>query len=226
MACIFSGAVIVLDSLAILVLLLKLVVFRSARGLSYDMFVCMVFSGVLFVAPNYEYIGMDDMGATLLVMVCNAAAVCVSFVYYLPKAPAEVPMGPQARPWFLRWYVLASVSVVLALMLCDHDEHDLAKRELLIPLYIDAAGRLPQLWLVAMEPRKKDWLACCFLALVIASRMVEAMGWIIMFQFTNMVVLLPIILQATLGIDFLYFWLRSVLFDASFEQGWRMSVDV
>jgi len=226
MACIFSGAVILLDSLAILVLLLKLVMFRSARGLSYDMFVCMVFSGILFVAPNYEYIGTEDMGATLAVMVCNAAAVCVSFLLYLQKAPAEVPMGPQARPWFLRWYLLASVSVALAFMLADHEEHDLAKRELLVPLYIDAAGRLPQLWLVASEPRKKESMACCFLALVITSRMVEATGWIIMFHFNNMVVLLPIILQATLGIDFLYFWLRSVLFDATFEQGWRMSVDV
>jgi len=226
MPCFFALSVMVLDCITIVVLLLKTVVLRSASGLSYDMFVCMILAGLLFSLPAFEYILHVDFIAIPVVMICYAVALCVSFFFYLKKASAEVPMGPHARPVFLRWYTLFFVSVLLGVVFGKNEETDLAQTTLLVPLYLDAAGRLPQLWLVAMEPHKKEVLTCWFLAFVIGSRLLEALGWIVQFHLNNMVVLLPSMLQAAIGIDFLYFWLPRALFDTSLDKRWRMSVEV
>jgi len=206
--------VIMFDVASIGVLLFKIFVRRSGAGLSYDMFVCITVSGVLFLAPNMDIL-IEDIGPSVLMMVAYAAAVLVSFPAYLRMVAKEPLLGPMARPLFCRWYVIVPFSLCVAVVLGDHHpdySSDMLPLTpgLLAPLYLDAFSRVPQLWLVAYE-EKKDALAYAFFAFLISSRLVECFNWVYFHCFHHPLLLFPVMFQAVIGADYLYFWMRDMI---------------
>jgi len=207
--------IIGLDLTSIAILCYKCIVWKSARGLSWDMFVCIVIAAVLFVMPNLEFLFLDDISPSFIVMVICAFAMVVSFPFYAVKAPLEVPMDGPARPLFCRWYVLLFISLCIAVLLGDHhpdySAHALpVTPDVLLPLYLDALSRIPQLWLMAFE-EKHEALAYAFLTAAISTRVVECFTWVYFYSFANVLVLLPVLFQAIMGIDFLYICGRDML---------------
>jgi len=73
--------IIGLDMTSIAILCYKCIVWKSARGLSWDMFVCIAIAAVLFVMPNLEFLFLNDISPSFIVMVICAFAIVVSFPF-------------------------------------------------------------------------------------------------------------------------------------------------
>lgn len=222
--------VIGLDMASITILCYKCILRKSAAGLSWDMFVCIAIAAVLFVVPNLEFLLLNEIGVSFVVMVLCAFAILVCFPFYAAKAQLEVPMNGAARPFFCRWYVLLFTSLCIAVLLGDHNPNwnvDLLPLSpgLLLPLYLDALSRIPQLWLVAIE-KKRDILAYAFFAAVISSRVVECFNWVYFHSFDDLLLLFPVLFQAVMGIDFLYFFVCDILRRIESQRGNLITLEV
>jgi len=198
-----------LDLSSMATILLKTCYYRSSAGLSYHMLVCYVISAVLFPMQYVSAIFTGSMDWNLFIMWLNAAVAIVAFVavvVYKPKssrhAGTDVP-----HPLWCRWHVLVAVCTAVGLFLGNlPGRRGVALSGLLVPLYIDAAAKIPQLWMVARVGGSQDFLALLFMSFIILSRAVEVFSWVWIFSFSMLAITLPIMFQVVFGFDFLYLW--------------------
>jgi len=206
----FDALFTFLDALSVACLMLKIVYYRSGRGLSIDMLICTAVAAVLFVVPYAPRIFGMRINRSVLLMILYAAIICYCLAVVLRLRRSKLEGNEATVPRSLRWYSLVAgstlCSVVLAYLVGAKQRTPIY---LLVPLYVDAAGKIPQLYLLSIQ-QDIDCLTGCFLASMIASRVVEAISWIYMWSFTDILVLGPIIFQALFGIDFLVLWVYKV----------------
>jgi len=206
---VMNAAVTALDLCSMATILHKTCYYRSGAGLSYHMVVCYVISTVLFPILNVNVIFNGEMNWFLFIMWLNGAVAIVAFVavVYKPKSSRHA-CTDAPHPLWCRWHVLVPVCTAMGLFLGN-----LAGRSgsgLLIPLYIDTAAKIPQLWMVARVGGSQDFLALLFMSFSILSRAVEVFSWVWMFSFSRLAVTLPIMFQVVFGFDFLYLWALCV----------------
>jgi len=193
-----------LDLSSAAILMHKVFNLRSPTGLSWDMFVCMTISSVMFPVSYFDKAVLYGVSENLIIMIVQAVCSVVSFVAF-----SRMPQKDYARPFFCHWRPLVVGTMATAITACILSR-TFAQFTLLVPLYLDAASRMPQLWLVSYES-SNDAHAAAFFAATISSRVVEACSWIWLYSFNDLAVLGPVILQAFFGLDFLYFYCINVI---------------
>jgi len=202
-----------LDLCSMATILLKTCYYRSGAGLSYHMLVCYMISAVLFPMQHVNDIFAGSMDWNLFIMWFNAAVAIVAFVavvVYNPKSSCHA--GTDAPyPLWCRWCFLVPVCTGVGLVLGNlSGRRGVALSGLLVPLYIDTAAKIPQLWMVARVGGSQDFLALLFMSFIILSRAVEVFSWVWMFSFSRLAVTLPVMFQVVFGFDFLYLWALCV----------------
>jgi len=204
MPSIFEIVYFILDLSSVAILMHKVFNLRSPAGLSRDMYVCMTISSVMFPVCYFDKAATCGVSENLVIMVIQAVCSVVSFVAF-----SRMPQKDYVRPFFCHWRTLVVGTLATALAACMLSR-TLAQFTLLVPLYLDAASRIPQLWLVSYES-SNDPYAAAFFAATISSRVVEACSWMWLYSFNDLAVLGPVILQAFFGLDFLYFYCTNLI---------------
>jgi len=210
---VMHAVVIALDLCSMATILRKTCYYRSGAGLSYHMLVCYVISAVLFPILNVNAMfngAMKDL--SVFIMWLNAVVAIVAFVAVVYKPKSSLHACTDApHPLWCRWHVLVPVCTGVGLVLGNlSGRRGVALSGLLVPLYIDTAAKIPQLWMVARVGGSQDFLALMFMSFIILSRAVEVFSWVWTFSYNRLAVTLPTMFQVFFGFDFLYLWALCV----------------
>jgi len=204
-----QAAYFALDLIAPTVLMMKVCYWRNTRGLSQDMLVCSTIAACVFPLISIDKILQFHFSLSLFFMCFYAFAliyILYTFAHVSPKL--AVRFGSKANPrvpLLCRWPVCLGASMVLGIFLAPFS---VAPVWLLVPLYLEALAKGPQLWLF-MDPSSRDPTATLVIVLMILSRVVEASSWVLVFSLNDLVILTPIIIQLFCAFDFVYLCARQ-----------------